>query len=125
MDPQRRNHHPRHPVDPDSSTRVNARYNARIVDVSLTGMQLESRSALSPGASCRVTIPGTVEPLVLQATVRWCRAIPGGRSADQPTLLFRAGVQFETVGEDRLERLRSAVAGLAAEDDLELEELTA
>ena len=81
---------------------------ARIVDISPLGMLVEVAAALRPLASCEMEIPVDGAPIRVGATVRRCRLQGRGRVAgDNETMLYRAGLEFEPVPSDAIDRLQN------------------
>jgi len=99
--------------------RVKATVPARIVDLSVTGAQIEVGCILRPSAECDIWIPdGGGRPVRVRAAVRRCRAIgtrelPGGDRA----VLYRAGLEFTDNGRAAREAVEAQIAAAIPPDD--------
>ncbi len=92
--------------------RVKATVPARVLDISVGGVQLEVPCALRPGAVCDLALPHGGGALRLRATVLRCRAVGLRSSAlGDRVLHFRAGLEFARMGR----RERAALEELIAE----------
>jgi c-di-GMP-binding flagellar brake protein YcgR len=105
---EERRQFPRYPAPKSVYGRVRSIIPARVVDISLGGIQLELTSSLRPGTTCDVTIPTMAGPLQVKAAVRRCRA-RSVHSDEGTRLLYCAGLEFE--GLDDLDR-RALISGL-------------
>ncbi len=97
-------------VIPDKPVRAKVRSSipARVVDVSLTGMQIELETPLRPQIACDARVMLEEGEVTLRGAVTWCRASGFALDErDQRVLLYRAGIAFNQLSEECLERLRS------------------
>ena len=97
---------PRHPVcvrREKSSCRSTATP-ARLSDLSITGCQLLSPTALKPNHTVKVTLPDGKKPVTCTGTVVWTRLEP---SAGGQAIRYRAGVRFTKVDEAAIETFAS------------------
>jgi hypothetical protein len=85
--------------DVDVSVRVNGD-SARLLDISISGCQLLSPTALKPNQMVKVLLPTGGAPVVCAGKVVWTRLEP--MAAGQP-LGYRAGVRFAKVDEAAIE----------------------
>jgi hypothetical protein len=94
---------------------------ARIVDLSLHGVQVEVTQSLQRRAELRFSLPTPEGDLVLRAAVRRCsltglRPIPGGERAP----VYTAGLEFVEMTNEQQEVLRRVWSGLQGAAALEL-----
>jgi len=90
---------------------VKASVPARVVDISSGGALLEVISSLRPHVACEIRLQVGEEEVVVNSTVRRCRAWGFGfDDRDRKVLLYRAGVEFEAVDPAVLEALRRELA---------------
>jgi hypothetical protein len=95
---------------PDSiEVRVNSRIQARIVDISTLGAQLEVASALSPASTCNLAVTTDSGLLFLRARVQRCRAaaVPASDGDHGSQLVYLAGVEFIDLGAEDARRLQT------------------
>jgi hypothetical protein len=89
---------------------------ARVLDVSLTGMQIELETPLRPQVTCDVRVMLEEGEVTLRGSVTRCRAAGFALDEqDRRILLYRAGIEFNDVSETCLERLRSQLLAPVAE----------
>jgi PilZ domain len=103
------------------AARVQGMREVRLLDLSLTGAQIEYLDLFRLGAPCALALPPPFGALSLPAQVVWCTVIgrqrtPGGESH----LLARSGLRFTTltVGQhaalaDTLQHLAAALQPIA------------
>ena len=92
------------------SARVKAFLPARIVDLSERGVQLELATSLRPQVPCDLKIQLDQGDVTVRGLVRRCRAWGFGLDErDQRVLLYRAGLEFETVPPEAILRLVATV----------------
>ena len=90
--------------------KVKASLHAQIVDISSRGVQLEVENWLRPQAPCDIRIQLDDGEVTVRAMVRRCRACAYGLNcADQQTLLYRAGLEFEEIDPEALGRLSKSI----------------
>jgi hypothetical protein len=86
--------------------KVRAYIPARVVDISLSGIQVELAQSLPPRLTCDLRFQVQDSEVVLRAIVRRCRVWGAGSDEkEQKVLLYRAGLQFD-------EASKKKVAGL-------------
>jgi hypothetical protein len=67
----------------------------RILDISLSGIAVESTHRLVPGRTYQITIPTSAdEPVKAEASVVWCKLMGTRRDEDDVLPVFRAGMSF-------------------------------
>lgn len=104
---QARRVEPRRPI----RAKVKASVPARVVDISSGGAQIEVISSLRPHVACEIRFQVGEREVVVNSTVRRCRAWGFGfDDRDRKVLLYRAGVEFEEVDSEVLEVLREELA---------------
>src|SRR5262245_45070484 len=103
---QDRRRSPRYQPSLEMYGRIKSGLPARILDISLHGVQLEVGQSLQRRAEYRFSLPTSDGTLVLRACVRRCSLtglrkpeLPGGES--QP--VYRAGLEFVEVGPEQQE----------------------
>jgi hypothetical protein len=112
MRPLERRSSPRVTPHRPVKAKVKASVPARVLDVSMMGMQIELETALRPNVTCELRIILEDGDLNLRATVRRCRAWGFGLGdKDQRVLVYRAGIEFAEISPECLERLRSQLLG--------------
>ena len=90
--------------------KLKASLQAQIVDISSRGVQLEVENWLRPQAPCDIRIQLDDGEITLRAMVLRCRVCAYGLNcADQPVLLYRAGLEFEDVAPEVLGRLSKSI----------------
>lgn len=94
--------------------RVRSSEDARVLDISPFGVQVELRTALRPGSTCEVSVPVVDGELRMQAVVRRCRVAaltdePADRSG--VSMVYRAGLEFVRCSQQEAERIRAAYGG--------------
>ena len=99
--------------------RVKATVPARIVDLSVSGAQIEVGCILRPSAECDIWIPderGT--PVRVRAEVRRCRAV-GTRelAGGDRAVLYRAGLEFTGDEEVARRAIEAQIAAAIPPDD--------
>jgi hypothetical protein len=62
---------------------------AQLIDLSVSGGQVQTPQRLRPLKVARVVVPGDGGDLKLQGTVAWAIAVPGGGA-----IQYRAGIEF-------------------------------
>ena len=87
--------------------------NARVVDISLQGVQVEAASPLPVHAKCDLRLLLGKEDVRLSVTVRRCAVQGRGEWDGKRTLLYRAGLQFEAPSKEVLQVLRQRFPGIA------------
>ncbi|MCP4898738.1 MAG: PilZ domain-containing protein [bacterium] len=91
-------------VSPSEETfgRIRATIQARILDVSTGGLQVELGAALHPSVECEVSLPIDSGEIRLRAMVRRCRAAAiQGDGGERGGMMFRAGLEFIGMSEDQ------------------------
>ena len=76
----------------------------KLFDLSITGCQLLSPTALKPNHTVKVTLPNEKKPVICTGTVVWTRLEP---SAGGQAIRYRAGVRFTKVDEAAIETFAS------------------
>jgi len=95
---------PRQPL----RAKVKASVPVRIVDISTGGAQIELATALRPHVSCELRLLLDKNEVIIHSTVRRCRAWGFGfDDADRKVLLYRAGVEFESMPAPLIDRLKA------------------
>ena len=88
---------------------VKATVPARILDLSVRGMQVEVSSTLRPGVDCNVSVPVPSGDLKLRARVERCRARIASDEAGEGGMLYRAGLIFIKPTKKQIEALEDAI----------------
>lgn len=97
---------------------IKASVPARILDLSVHGMQVEVGVALQPSADHNVTLPAGEEKLQLRARVQWCRATP--RTNGEITaggMTFHAGLSFLYLSEEDIHHLEDLIVDLSLSEN--------
>ena len=84
--------------------RVKASIQARLVDLSVHGAQLECSTGLPPAGEVDVWLPTPRGEARIKAIVRRCRAQTGPSG-----MVFRAGVEFHDIDDDTRQSLEAAL----------------
>jgi len=92
MRERRRN--PRYVADQDIYARIKSSIPVRIIDVSASGMMVESSSAVPPVGACDLWVPGDEGDVKLRVRVQRSRAqfIAGDNQSNG--LVYRSGLEF-------------------------------
>lgn len=86
--------------------RLRTTLDGRVINLSLEGMALATRSWLSPGRSYTVKLEANGETVNLMGTVAWCRlARPGQEASGTDGFLYEAGIEFGEGVSERAEEL--------------------
>ncbi len=98
---ENRRRHKRYPIDNLAGT-LYVSADARIVNMSLTGMAIESASHLRPGNRYSIELADDKGRLRLPAAVRWCH-LEGTRATETGETLpvYQAGLSFKEVLSDK------------------------
>jgi len=94
--------------------RVKSTHDARVLDISPFGAQVELRAALRPGVECDVVVPVHDGELRLRAMVRRCRVaavVDGELENGSAPMAFRAGLEFVRCSQQEAERIRTTYGG--------------
>lgn len=85
---------PRYPADQEIYARIKSSIPVRIVDVSSSGMMVESSSAVPPAGACDLWVPGDDGDVKLRVRVQRSRAqfVNGGGAGRG--LVYRSGLEF-------------------------------
>ena len=78
----------------------------QLIDLSVSGAQLQTPQRLRPLKVARVTIPADEGDMKLQGTVAWAIAVPGGGM-----IQYRAGIEFVNPDRKKLEAFCSKHGG--------------
>ena len=96
------------------AAKVKASVPARVMDLSVHGVQLEIAQSLRPNVSCELRVQLDGSEIGVRALVRRCRAIGFGfNELQQKVLLYRAGLEFQDVSLEIKERLVTALQQVA------------
>jgi hypothetical protein len=96
------------------AAKVKASVPARVMDLSVNGVQLEIAQSLRPNVSCELRVKLDGSEIGVRALVRRCRAIGFGfNELQQRVLLYRAGLEFQDVSVEIQERLVTALEQVA------------
>lgn len=99
---------PRRPL----TAKVRAYLPARVLDISLGGMQVELTHSLPPRATCDLRFQLDEEEVLLRGTVRRCQVWGSGEDeAVHKVLIYRAGLEFDEPSRQRLAGLSEAILG--------------
>jgi hypothetical protein len=79
---------------------------AVLVDLSATGAQLLSPTALKPNRAVKLTLPVDGNPVLCKGKIVWARLEPASKSRP---LAYRAGVCFTTADEAAVEAFLASV----------------
>ncbi|MCD4749662.1 MAG: PilZ domain-containing protein [Thermoanaerobaculales bacterium] len=92
--------------------RIKATVPARIVDISLFGVQVEVPSALRPSVECNISLPvGEQDELRLRARIQRCRVNGFDQSVSLgPAVVYRAGMEFEPMNSTKKKILQGILA---------------
>jgi hypothetical protein len=83
---------------------------ARVIDISSRGAQIEVAGMLHPSGRCDLRIQFAEGEFSVHATVQRCRASGYGVGQDnEPTVLYRAGLEFDELAPECLAWLSSNV----------------
>lgn len=94
--------------------RVKSTHEARVLDISPFGAQVQLRAALRPGVECDVVVPVHDGELRLRAMVRRCRVaavIDGELENGGAPMAYRAGLEFVRCSQQEAERIRATYGG--------------
>ena len=70
-------------------------FEAKVINLSLTGLQLSTETALHSGTRYFLRVPSTGGDLRFHATVRWCRLVGTEKNArDEVVPVYHAGLDF-------------------------------
>jgi hypothetical protein len=87
----------------------------RLLDLSLTGAQIEHLDLLQPGAACTLDLPPPCGALSLPAQVVWCAVIGRKRKlGGEAHLVARSGLRFPTLTGAQHAALADTLRHLAA-----------
>lgn len=101
-----RRSNPRYQPKKETFGRVKTTLQARILDISSGGVQIELPAALRPLAECDVAVPVTSGELRLRARVRRCRAaVSGSGGKEDGGMTFRAGLEFVGLNDEQRRQL--------------------
>jgi hypothetical protein len=102
--------------------KVRAYIPARVVDISLSGIQVELAQSLPPRLTCDLRFQMQDAEVILRAMVRRCRVWGAGSDEkEQKVLLYRAGLQFDEASRKKVMALGEAL-GLNVDSLLEQSE---
>lgn len=108
MNDRRRN--PRVAPPQETIATVKATVPAKILDLSVQGMQVEVASTLRPGVDCNVSVPVPTGNLKLRARVERCRAQSfTSVENSEGGMLYCAGLSFIKPSAEDLEALEDAI----------------
>jgi hypothetical protein len=94
------------------TAKVRAFLPARVLDISLGGMQVELAHSLPPRATCDLRFLLDDEEVLLRGTVRRCQVWGSGEDeAVHKVLIYRAGIEFDEPSRQRLAGLNEAILG--------------
>ena len=96
------------PVEP-LLAKVGAVRSARVVDLSVHGVQLEAPSGLRPDSVCSVSLATGSGQVQVRARVRRCRAV---RGASHDGLFFNAGLEFVELDPAQVEAIEDLIVDL-------------
>ena len=75
---------------------------ARVLNISLTGMAIETRSLLKVGADYYLKIPQEGEPFRVKADVRWCHLVRTEHAASGEVVsVYKAGIDFRSILDEK------------------------
>lgn len=79
---------------------------AKVLNVSLTGMAIETRTMLKVGGNYHLKIAREGEPLRVKADVRWCHLVRTERLENgEVTPLYKAGIDFRSILDDKARQM--------------------
>jgi len=89
---------------------VKATVPAKILDLSVRGMQVEVASTLRPGVDCNVSVPVPSGDLKIRARVERCRARSFSNVENcEGGMIYHAGLSFVELSTDDREALEDAI----------------
>jgi hypothetical protein len=95
--------------------RVRGLREVRLLDLSLTGVQIEHLDLLRPGTACTLDLPPPGGALSLPAQVVWCAVIGRKRRlGGESHLVARSGLRFPTLTGAQHAALADSLQHLAA-----------
>jgi len=103
-------------IDGEVFGRVKATVPARLVDISISGAQVEVPSALRPAVECDVTVPTENGDLRVRARVQRCRAA-AMKGNDGSVLMYRAGLEFLEISQREQELIRGTFSSAPVAPD--------
>lgn len=95
--------HPRYEVE-DVRGRLRATLEGEVINLSVRGMALRTRSWLSPGRTYTLKLEAGDRTISLEGTVARCRLAPP-RSGSEGETVYEAGIEFEGVVSDAAEEV--------------------
>jgi hypothetical protein len=100
-------HHQRYDVDGVEGSLLLS-HDARILNMSLTGLLVETSSVLRVGASYSLRVPQPQGELRFRADVQWCRLVGTRRTPDgQNEAVYQAGIDFRNSLDERAREILS------------------
>ena len=74
---------------------------ARILNMSLTGLLVETTTALRLGSHCALRVPQASGELRFDAVVKWCQIVGSRREGTDTRSIYHAGIDFREILDDR------------------------
>ena len=109
---------PRFVPESEVYARIKSSITVRIIDVSATGMQVESSSALPPAGQCDIWLPAEDGDVRMRVRVQRCRArFVQGDGASGGGLVYYAGIEFLEVDAAAQTALGNIVQRLAVDHE--------
>lgn len=97
--------HKRFDVDDVRGTLVH-NLDARVLNMSLTGMAIETSTKLAVGGSYRLRIPHRRDDVRFEARVKWCRLIRTEKSeAGDVVPVYQAGIDFRHILDEKARQI--------------------
>ena len=91
---------------------------ARILNMSLTGLLVETTSTLRLGSHCSLRVPQAGGELRFDAVVKWCQLVGTRRVGSDTRSVYHAGIDFREILDDRA---RAVLAFIEAHVIVDLE----
>ncbi len=97
---------PRVTPDKPLKAKVRAYVQAKVVDISACGVQIELPQSMPPRVNCDLRFQMDEGEVILKGVVRRCRVWGSGSDDnDQRVLLYRAGVEFDEASRQKVANL--------------------
>lgn len=113
---QERRRHPRHRPERDITGKVKSTMDFRVVDISESGVLVETRLGLPPSTVCELKVAMFGVDFTLKAKVRRCRAQLTKTEAGCK-VAYHSGLEFVDLDEDRVNGIRQLIFDCCSPSD--------